>query len=214
MKNNLAERWNKLWRQLGCTKNMEPLFHELCKAYGENHRAYHDLSHIRQCLEEFDSVQDRLAHPDEVELAIWFHDIVYDPESSRNEEDSASYAAFVMKKASVDKATIRKVMELILATRHDGADGNSDALYLMDIDIATFGSTPETYWKYEERIRKEHEHVPESVYREKRKEVLTSFLQKEQIYHTAFFRSKYAHLAVKNLDAAIKALNADEIWEE
>ncbi len=199
---------------MGCSQNMDPLFLELCNAYGEKHRAYHDLSHIQQCLEEFDSVRDKLEHPEEVELAIWFHDVVYDPESPRNEADSAAYAASAMKKAGIDKASIRRVMDFILATRHDGTVGSQDAQYLMDIDIATFGSTPEIYRIYEDRIRKEYDSVPESVYREKRMGVLRSFLQKGQIYRTAFFRMKYSQLAVNNLKAAITALNANRIGDK
>lgn len=186
---------------------MEALFHKLRQAYGEQQRVYHDFSHIRRCLEEFDRVQDRLEHPDEVELAIWFHDIVYDPKSSRNEEDSAAYAASEMKDAAISHESTKMVKDFILATRHNGAVDCPDAQYLMDIDIATLGSIPEIYQEYETNIRKEYEWVPDSLYREKRKELLMSFLNNDQIYHTPFFRFKYAQMARKNLETAIKALN-------
>ncbi len=209
MKGDMLDRWRKLWGRLGSTKNMAPLFHKLCQAYGEQQRAYHDFSHIRRCLDEFECVKDRLGHPDEVELAIWFHDIIYDPISSTNEEDSAEYATLEMKNAAIGEDSTRMVADFILATRHNGAVNGPDARYLVDIDIATLGSAPEIYRKYENDIRKEHKWVPESIYREKRKERLMSFLINDQIYHTDFFRSKYGQMAKMNLEAALRGLYGD-----
>jgi predicted metal-dependent HD superfamily phosphohydrolase len=207
VKNDMLDRWKALWVRLGSAKNMEPLFRKLLDAYGEQQRAYHDFSHIRRCLEEFDVVKNRLGHPDEVEVAIWFHDIIYDPLSSRNEEDSANIAAAELKKAKISNASILMIKDLILATRHNGIVKGSDAQYLMDIDIATLGSTPAIYQQYEKNIRKEYMGVSDSMYRQKRKELLEAFLKNDRIYRTNFFRSKYAEKAKRNLEAAIKALS-------
>ena len=148
-----------------------------------------------------------MEHPAEVELAIWFHDIVYDPDSLCNEAESAAYAVSEMKKAQVNEESIRMVKDLVLATRHDSPTGSPDAQYLTDIDIATLGSTPEVYWRYENKIRKEYAWVPDPEYREKRKAILTFFLKKPGIYRTSYFRLKYAKIAEHNLEAALRALD-------
>lgn len=46
--------------------------------YSKPSRVYHTLPHIVHCFLEFDSVKHFLKNPEAVELAIWFHDIVYE----------------------------------------------------------------------------------------------------------------------------------------
>ena len=52
-------------------------------------RHYHNLRHIRHCLAELDAAKSLAKDPTSVELAIWFHDAVYDPQCHDNEERSA-----------------------------------------------------------------------------------------------------------------------------
>ena len=73
-----ARRWQETWQGLG----LEPpngLYDELCLHYREAHRAYHTLQHLRECFGQFDGVRHLAVHPSEVELALWFHDAIYDP---------------------------------------------------------------------------------------------------------------------------------------
>src|SRR5690606_13700223 len=60
----------------------------------------------RRVLAEFDSVRAVVQHPATVEAALWFHDVVYDPRSPTNEEDSAGVAVGCLNQAEVDEATI------------------------------------------------------------------------------------------------------------
>ncbi|MEN9023020.1 MAG: hypothetical protein GWQ05_26490 [Verrucomicrobiaceae bacterium] len=56
--------------------------------YGEDHRAYHNLARLSNMLDRRDACQD-VENWESVAWAIWFHDVVYDPQSSSNGSDSA-----------------------------------------------------------------------------------------------------------------------------
>ncbi len=202
----MINRWNKLWESLGTTNKMEDLFDQLIDAYNEKNRAYHNINHIKHCLNEFDQVKGKLKNPEEVELAIWFHDVIYDPKSACNEEESAEFAVSKLKNADVASIRIDKIKALILATKHDRSINTSDAQYLVDIDISIFGNPPEIYLEYEKNIRKEYEWVPEAIYRKKRKELLISFLKRGKIYYTNFFSNQYELQSRSNLEDAINSL--------
>src|SRR5580698_10201794 len=68
------------------------VFDDLFARYTAADRRYHDFHHIEACLRLLDSVRGLARHPDSIELAIWFHDVVYDSRRSDNEEASASLA--------------------------------------------------------------------------------------------------------------------------
>lgn len=57
--------------------------------YSEPHRHYHNFHHIADSLAEFDRARHLAREPLAVELAIWFHDTVYDTRAGNNEEQSA-----------------------------------------------------------------------------------------------------------------------------
>jgi len=55
--------------------------------YGQHHRQYHTLDHIRKML---DDMEQYFPDASELEfLAVWFHDLVYIPGSTENEAQSA-----------------------------------------------------------------------------------------------------------------------------
>ena len=45
---------------------------------------------------EFDRIRELCEAPDEVEFAIWLHDVVYDPHASDNEEMSATITGEIL----------------------------------------------------------------------------------------------------------------------
>jgi predicted metal-dependent HD superfamily phosphohydrolase len=70
-------RWNHLWSQLGSSPPHR-LFDEVVARYREKHRHYHTLQHLDECLRHLDDVAPLAIHAPEIELALWFHDAVYD----------------------------------------------------------------------------------------------------------------------------------------
>jgi len=91
----MKQRFERLWsRTLGRGSPNES-FDELERAYSSSSRFYHNFDHIANCLAEFDTARHLASHPYELEWALWFHDEVYNPQASDNEEESArmSYVA-------------------------------------------------------------------------------------------------------------------------
>ena len=163
---------------------------DLLKArYAEPHRHYHTLEHIEHCLREFDPAL--AADPEAVELAIWFHDAVYDTRRSDNEEKSAALLLELMPDA-------KRAAAMILVTKHHKASTPDEAL-LVDVDLAILGQPREAFDRYEKQIREEYAWVPSLIFRAKRASILRGFLDRPFIYGTEAFRAKYEEAARANL---------------
>ena len=173
----------------------------LLQCYAEPQRAYHTLQHLGECLLSLDDAKKTglILQPDLIEMALWFHDAVYDPQSSENEELSAQLAL----EALGDTEWAHEVARLIMLTKtHRPGDGPDDA-WIIDIDLAIFAQPMERVLEYERQIRAEYAWVPEEVYVEKRADILMAFLNREQIYLTAWAREHFDTPARENLRALI-----------
>ena len=73
-------RWQRVWQELELPRVPDDVLGELMHAYSSPERYYHSLAHIQDCLSSFDQTRSLAAHPEE--LAIWFHDAVYDTRRS------------------------------------------------------------------------------------------------------------------------------------
>lgn len=200
------KRWNNLIDRL--TGNPPPgdFFKQLVDAYSEPHRCYHNISHIEHCLEEFNAVVSLCKLPDEVEFAIWLHDVVYDPHASDNEEMSALRARKILSESNCPETKANNIQELILATRHIHSPATMDAKLIVDIDISILGQIPAIFDKYEENIRAEYSWVTEEAYRAGRSRILRGFLDKPSIYSTEGFEKMYGHQARENIKKTLAAL--------
>lgn len=177
-----AERecWLKAWQGIGAMGSGEDVLAELVGRYSEPHRAYHNLTHIRDCLQQLELVTSIIERTAEVEIAVWFHDAIYDSRRNDNEEQSARWAEQVLQAAEVPLETIIRIAEMIQLTAHqtvsDLEASSSDAAVLCDADLAILGAEPGRFDRYDRQIRDEYAWVPEPVYRQKRGEVLAKFL--------------------------------------
>ena len=141
-----------------------------------------------------------------MEYALWFHDAVYNPHSSNNEERSADWACEVLLRHDVDATRVERVRAHILATRHEAPATTPDSQLLVDADLSILGADEVAYAEFEANVRKEYRWVPAPLFRRKRAEILESFLARPQIYSTAPFQVRYELQARRNLSAAITAL--------
>ena len=200
------ERWLALWARLGAQGSGVATFAQLAAAYAEPGRAYHTAEHIRDCLSELDLTRDRAQHPDEVEAALWFHDAVYVPGASDNEEQSAGLARATLLAGRFPQDVADRVAALVLATRHTALSDLPDERLVCDIDLSILGRAPKIFDEFEQRIRREYSWVPEPIYRRERSAVLAGFLRRRTIFQTESFRHRYELMARANLNRMIAAL--------
>lgn len=205
-------RWWALCDRVGLD-HAAARFGILATAYAEPHRHYHDARHVRECLALFDGAAHLAERPDEVELALWLHDVVYRPLRRGSEERSARVAEWWLRASGAAGAVFRRVGGLILATKHDAPPGGRDAeprgqdqALVQDIDRGILGSEPERFAEYERQIRREYRWVPGPLYRRRRAEILRFFLERESVYRTKWFRDRFETAARRNLEGALERL--------
>ncbi|HEY9661705.1 MAG TPA: hypothetical protein V6C65_24885 [Allocoleopsis sp.] len=200
------DRFQQLYHRLGGCGDASSMLSSLMEAYAQPHRAYHTLVHLQDCLQQFDRVRNQTEQPDEVEMALWFHDAVYMPQAGNNEEQSATWATEGLLTSGVDADRVSRMASLILDTRHDRPPATQDCKILLDVDLSILGREPAEFAAYERQIRTEYHWVAEEAYCTKRAAILESFLARPAIYQTEFFRSRLETQARENLTQSIARL--------
>lgn len=193
------DRWCDIWGRLGAPAADQALFHELNSKYREPHRRYHTLQHLDECFEHLQIACARATNLSEVELALWFHDAVYELGHPDNEQRSAAWAADAMLAARLPAAQRQRVQALILATARAAAPADADARLLVDVDLCSLGAPPARFEECEHQIREENAMIPESLYRTQRKQLLLEFLARPRIYFTPEFQDAFEAPARRNL---------------
>lgn len=166
--------------------------------YSERRRHYHNLQHVIQLLGLCSELE--IEDPDIV-LAAIYHDIIYKPGSSRNEEKSADYARKSLVRLDVDLDRVERVCEMILATsNHLAPQDHPEKQTFLDLDLSILGSSLEDYRAYSKGVRKEHPWLPGFLFRKKRRQFLEKVLAEECIFHTDLFREKFEDSARANIE--------------
>lgn len=195
------DRWMKLCRAAGLDGSSEWM--NLLAGYQEPARAYHNVSHIRDCLEQLDQHGSLADDPLALEFAIWFHDFVYDSKASDNEARSAETAERFLKDTSI----CSKVGGLIMATRHAAEVLSGDSCLIVDIDLSILGRSAPDYDRYASAIRREYAWVHDDDYAKGRGRVLSGFLQRARIYSSQPFHDRYETQARLNLQRELDSLD-------
>ena len=193
----------------------EPAFAELLTAYRDPRRHYHDIGHIEAMLAGFQDCRPLLHDAGAIELAIWFHDAVYDAAAPDNEERSADLARQVLDRR-LEPERLERVAALILATKkHEftdgtGAEERSDLAYFLDLDLQILGAEAERFDAYEAAVRREYAHVPETAWRIGRTTVLQRFMVRSRLYFSNLFAEKLEERARANLARSLANLSGDQ----
>jgi predicted metal-dependent HD superfamily phosphohydrolase len=204
-----ATDWVALWKRIGAQGDAQRWFAKIVRAYGEAHRFYHNAEHIAECLQELRDAKFLIGeHHDEIEMAVWLHDVVYDPTRHDNEPLSAQFGADLCHDAQLPVSFAKHLEELILATRHNATPRASQAQWMVDIDLSILGKPEDRFSRYERDVRKEYGFVPEEIFRSKRAEIMEAFLRRDRIFNHAFFVERYEKQARENLTASIGKLRS------
>lgn len=184
--------------------------------YAEPHRAYHGQAHIDAMLRGLDALGDTVANRAAAELAVWYHDAIYDPAASDNEACSA--ALLRAEVGGVAGAAVLDLAELMvrLTAGHtlplDMPDAwRADCAYFLDLDLAVLGAPPPEYDAYERGIAAEY--VPihgANRYRAGRTAFLRGLLRRPSLFHTDRFNAALDRPARANIRRAIDALRLED----
>jgi len=175
------------------------IYRQLVDAYNEPQRVYHTLDHIKHCLKLFAQVRDHLHNADALELAIWFHDAIYVPGASDNEQLSADWFMQATKNIFTDGLRTR-VHDLIMVTLHCCNNvNNHDAQFMVDIDLSSFGMPWEQFAHDSDNVRKELPDMPDAEFYPKQCAFSKGLLDKPRFFQSDYFYRRYETQARKNL---------------
>ena len=199
------ERWRETWRAVGVAP-APGLHDELIARYSEAHRHYHTLQHLDECFTQLAELRPLAEHPGEVELALWFHDAIYDVRRDDNEQRSAEWAHSSALAAGVEGEAADRVRSLILFTRHAAEPAGIDAEVLVDTDLSILAAPQARFDEYERQVRQEYGWVPDFLFRRNRKAILEEMLARRRIFSTALFQQRHEKAARSNLASSIARL--------
>jgi predicted metal-dependent HD superfamily phosphohydrolase len=172
----------------------------LTARYAEPHRRYHTVDHVEACLTWLDWFTGSADHPEEVELALFFHDAVYEIGSSSNESESASLARAELGQLGVRADAIERIANHVEATAHREAEvASGDAALVLDLDLTILGEGADKYDAFERTIREEYAQVPDDVFLAARRRILNRFLARGVIYRVRAVRDQLEARARDNL---------------
>ncbi|MER5973937.1 hypothetical protein ABT112_30205 [Streptomyces sp. NPDC002055] len=207
----LLARWSELLRRCQEDASPDPA------AYGENllgrwaepQRRYHTTDHLLAVLDRVEELVHHCADPDAVRLAAWFHDAVYRPDRSENEERSAQLAERALPEAGVSAARTAEVARLVrLTVTHDPAPGDTDGEVLCDADLAVLAGPPQAYAAYAAAVRQEYGFVPHEAFREGRAAVLRQLLDLPRLFRTEAGHDRWERTARHNMATELELLTS------
>lgn len=206
MNSIIEKKWQKLWNKIYAIGDSEIVFSDLVARYSESQRAYHTIDHIQHCLCEFSKIESGLINPQEVELAIWYHDAIYDTTTKDNEEKSAKLFVEMARFISLHDGMIKPVERLIMITKHDKPPKSYDERIIIDVDLSILGQPYDSYDRYAMQIQKEYDWMPKDQFNAGRAQVLNKFLERPWIYSTAYFKNLYETNARNNIQRELDTL--------
>lgn len=179
---------------------------DIFNQYSEFFRAYHTLAHIKSGLDLLKEVEELCEDYFLVQFAWWYHDYICLPNSTHNEIISADQAVFHAMHLNLNDTAIKKIRELILASKHNGCYTKAmDERIIHDIDLSILGSEPKVYNKYVKDIEDEYSVFIKNstVFNTKRLELLNGFLSLKRIYHSEYFHERFDKIARENIKKEI-----------
>lgn len=179
---------------------------KLVKKYAEPHRHYHTLEHIATLFQLASAHGIKLSIPQQ--LAIWYHDAIYNINSTNNEQLSAEF--FLSESSSncwLSKTISDRTVNIILATKTHFSDIH-EVQTVLDLDLAGLGFDWETYIGVaKDQVRLEYTYLNDNIWNINRKLFLRNMLKRNYIYYTPWARDSYERQARLNIERELKELD-------
>ena len=145
--------------------------------WNESHRSYHNLNHLNDLITQISENKYKYSEKEYEKLILTalFHDVVYDPASKTNEEDSANFLI----ECVVDKknSDILDVKQMILDTKtHNSTTNLSESFNKYDMNIVERDFDQLLEW--ERGISEEYSIYSKEEYKMGRLKFLESLLDK------------------------------------
>lgn len=183
------------------------------------HRYYHNINHINDCLSELeqflrdDVKQSMYGYVICVEYAIWYHDVVYNPYSLINEEESARLFKTYHHSANKQLPSNAKqyISDAIIATASHTKrlkDLSTASKVLLDIDLAGLGKPVHIFAKNSYNLRKEYYNSTDLELVQGRLNFFKTLNKRETFYYTDYFHDKYHEQSKENVENEIYILEA------
>jgi len=148
--------------------------------YSEKHRHYHNANHINNLLNKVIVYKDRLSNKEflQLQVAILFHDVIYDPRSKKNEEESSKLFLKTSKHLeALDSNDIHIIDDLILSTKNHEPKNLLEKI-ICKLDLSSFSEPFSQILIDEKKIRKEYQFVDWVDYQKGRIDILDKFKNK------------------------------------
>lgn len=224
MSDYLKRRWAKTLETAGLVEKPErvSLIDDIIASYSEPHRKYHTCRHLEQCFKLLDEMFVEVPQRAAVELALWYHDLIYKPLGENNEAMSGYVAqniATVRLGASGELA--RAIHVLILLTTHKPVEHPTNEFVLktlldnesllkasrvvLDVDLSILSVSDLEFDAYEDEVRAEYAMVPDEIFGPARASIMARFLMRPALYTTPQMKTREPQ-ARANLERSIAKL--------
>jgi predicted metal-dependent HD superfamily phosphohydrolase len=178
----------------------------IIQRHSEPHRHYHTLRHLEHMLSQLPASH---VFAREMIAATLFHDIIYDPARSDNEEMSLSTFLSVANTIAPDAPLDGPLISaMILATkshhfRNESTRGDEAINLLLKADLSIlWHPDPRVYDWYATGVRQEYAFVPEDQFRKARRKILTAL--RDDLLCSDKLTAKEAKVLMRNTDRELR----------
>ena len=177
-------------------------------------RQYHNQTHLADVLAKldwareklFDSAElaylqpaDRSRMFDRIELALFYHDVIYNARAKDNEAQSRDLFLVHAEQQQLPQADRDAIARLIDMTANHTTAKEMDECIMADCDLAILGAERKAFEAYDRQIMQEYSHVPAAIARPRRAAVMKKFLDAPRLFKTDLFHQEFDARARANL---------------
>lgn len=199
------DKANKYWRDLTTRIAMPEAVREtVFSAYAEPHRRYHTLEHVVEMLDCLGESRRFASSPDTVALAIWYHDVVYEPAAPPAANEEASADLLAAHYTGVESAAAQA---MVRHSAHHGPSNDPDTQLFCDIDLYRLGVAYNDFLVHSRAVRAEYSHVSDADWARGRGEFFRGMLARAPLYQTTYWRDRLEAQARDNIARTIADLD-------